>query len=98
VINQADRRGAIRIADIEGSIKHPVAAVIPVDERAVFMAANQGVPLIVSFRNSPVTQAITALAKRLAGELAADQQQADSQTAEAAAKSGRTGLLGRFFG
>ncbi|MGQ9459478.1 MAG: AAA family ATPase, partial [Anaerolineae bacterium] len=26
VINQADRRGAIRTADIEGSIKHPIAA------------------------------------------------------------------------
>ncbi|MBC7224644.1 MAG: response regulator, partial [Anaerolineae bacterium] len=96
VINQADRRGAIRTADIEGSIKHPIAAAIPMDERAVFMAANQGIPLVVSHRNSGVAQAIFALAARVRKELEVPAEPAQ-ETGEASEPKAHTGLLERLF-
>lgn len=96
VINQADRRGAIRTADIEGSIKHPIAAAIPMDERAVFMAANQGIPLVVSHRNSGVAQAIFALAARVRKELEVPAEPAQ-ETGEAPEPKAHTGLLERLF-
>jgi len=95
VINQADRRGGIRTADIESSIKHPIAAVIPMDERTVFVAANQGVPLVVSHRNSPAAQAIISLARQLSEELEIEPQQENRKT-DATAKE-QAGLLGRLF-
>lgn len=96
VINQADRRGAIRTADIEGSIKHPIAAAIPMDERAVFMAANQGIPLVVAHRGSPAAQALFALAARVRKEL-----EVEPEPERAAAKADvgprSSGLLERLF-
>ncbi|MGC8839441.1 MAG: AAA family ATPase [Anaerolineae bacterium] len=96
VINQADRRGAIRTADIEGSIKHPIAAAIPMDERSVFMAANQGIPLVVAHRASPAAQAIFGLAARVRKEL-----EVEPEPEGAVARSGpgprSTGLLERLF-
>jgi pilus assembly protein CpaE len=96
VINQADRRGAIRTADIEGSIKHPIAAAIPMDERSVFMAANQGIPLVVAHRGSPVAQALFALAARVRKEL---EVEPEPEGAAAKAEPGprSTGLLERLF-
>ncbi|NLE76766.1 MAG: MinD/ParA family protein [Chloroflexi bacterium] len=96
VVNQADRRGAIRAMDIESSIKHPIAAAIPSDERVVFVAANQGVPLVVSHRGSPVAQAITALADRIHSNFATAEQPAPTE--KEGAGSGHTGLLTRLFG
>jgi len=95
VINQEDRRGGIRTADIESSIKHPIAAVIPMDERTVFVAANQGVPLVVSHRNSPAAQAIISLARQLSEELEIEPRQ-EKRESYATAKE-HAGLLGRLF-
>ncbi|MGQ9714162.1 MAG: AAA family ATPase [Anaerolineae bacterium] len=96
VINQADRRGAIRTADIEGSIKHPIAAAIPMDERSVFMAANQGIPLVVAHRNSPVAQAIFALAARVRNELEVEPEP-EGAAAKVDPGPRSTGLLERLF-
>jgi pilus assembly protein CpaE len=97
VINQADRRGAIRISDIESSIKHPIAAAIPLDDRGVFMSANQGVPLVVSHRGSPVAQAVFGLAERLAEEYKIHRPEV-SAAAEKVPTAHQGGLLGRLFG
>jgi len=94
VINQADRRGGIRVADIESSIKHPIAAAIPMDERSVFVAANQGIPLVVSHRNSAAAQAIVGLARQLSEELTSGP--AEEEPEQEAARE-HTGLLGRLF-
>ncbi|MGQ9583923.1 MAG: response regulator [Anaerolineae bacterium] len=96
VINQADRRGGVRIADIESSIKHPVAATIPMDERSVFLAANQGIPLVVSHRNSPAAQALVSLARRLHEELETKPTAEEQEPATTIRE--RQGLLGRLFG
>lgn len=65
ILNKAGGRSNIRIEDIESSIKHPLAAQIPLDETAALSAANKGVPLIVGFRGNPITRSILGLAREL---------------------------------
>jgi pilus assembly protein CpaE len=70
VVNMADRKGAISVRDIESSIKHPVAAKLPLDERSTAQAANEGVPMVFGNRKSPLAQAIAELAASLAAQMA----------------------------
>lgn len=70
VVNMADRKGAISARDIESSIKHPVAARLPLDERGTTLAANEGVPIVFGNRKSPLAQAIAELAASLAVQMA----------------------------
>lgn len=95
IVNMADRRGAINVRDIETSIKHPVAAKIPLDERGAIQAANEGVPVAFGNRKSPMAQAITDLANMLVAELTskpADQAETPEPTT---APKARRGLFGR---
>src|SRR5690606_38769903 len=69
VLYAVDRRAGIRSEDIEASIRHPIAASMPTDERAAFIAVNQGVPLVVGSRNSPTSQAILSFARTLSSDL-----------------------------
>lgn len=95
IVNMADRRGAIGARDIEASIKHPVAAKIPLDERSIIQAANEGVPVVFGNRKSPVAQAITDLANMLVAELmpkAGDEAETPEPTA---LPKTRRGLFGR---
>lgn len=68
ILNKAGGRSNIRIEDIESSIKHPLAAQIPLDETAAVSAANKGVPLLVGFRGNPITRSILGLARELRKE------------------------------
>ncbi len=66
ILNKEDSRSGINPKDIETSIKHPVSAVIPKDERAATTSINRGVPLITAQRTLPLSQAIITLARSLA--------------------------------
>ncbi|GAB4526524.1 MAG: response regulator [Anaerolineae bacterium] len=90
ILNKADRHANIRAEDIQSSIKHPVAAQIPLDERTATLAANQGVPFMVSAHNTPLAQAIMSLGRYLVSNLA-ETANGEETTAERAA-------LGRIFG
>jgi len=79
ILNKADRGANIRAEDIQASIKHPVAAQIPLDERTATAAANQGVPFMVSAQGAPLAQAVMGLGRHLIGVLA---EQADAEEAE----------------
>ncbi len=95
VVNMADRRGAISARDIEASIKHPVAARVPLDERAAIQAANEGVPVVFGNRKSPLAQAITDLANLLVSELAPQPAEQAGMPEQTAAPKARRGLFGR---
>lgn len=95
VVNMADRRGAINVRDIEASIKHPVAAKIPLDERAAIQAANEGVPVVFGNRKSLLAQAITDLANLLVAELAPQPAEQAGMPEQTAAQKARRGLFGR---
>ena len=65
ILNKTDKRIGIRAADIESSIKHKVEAQLPLDERTVISAVNQGVPYIMGGPNSELTKATVAYAQKL---------------------------------
>lgn len=67
VVNRADSRLGIRIEDVESSIKHKIAATIANDGRSATLAMNQGVPLVLSDKNNPISKNIFALADLILG-------------------------------
>jgi pilus assembly protein CpaE len=73
VVNGADRRGSLRVGQIEKAMM-PVTAEIPFDERAALAAANHGVPLVVRDRNRPISRSISALAELIHDRLSGFQE------------------------
>lgn len=95
VLNKAgQRRSRIRASDIEESIKHPVAGVLPVDD-IVPLSVNQGVPFIISDASRSISQAVYRLAEKVLATWpeAAEQEAARVSPVEDAARR----RLGRFF-
>ena len=70
ILNKAERHSNIRAEDIQASIKHPVAAQLPLDERTATVAANQGVPFMMTAQTTPLAQAVMALARQVVSSLA----------------------------
>ena len=87
VLNKADKRINIRAEDIEANIKYPIIGQLPLDERAVTMAVNQGVPFVLGDKNSVLTQATIALGKSLVEAL--------NPAAEEVEAPVRSGIFGR---
>ena len=70
ILNKANRNSGIRAADIEASIKHKVVAQLPLDEKVVTTAVNQGVPYVLSGNNNnPLIQSTVGYAKYLVQNL-----------------------------
>jgi pilus assembly protein CpaE len=90
ILNKADRNANIRAEDIQTSIKHPVAAQVPLDERTATTAANQGVPFMISAHSTPLARAVMGLSLHVIGTLV---EKADAE--EAATYKAP---LGRLFG
>ncbi|RME45693.1 MAG: response regulator [Caldilineae bacterium] len=65
ILNKADRRVGIRAEDIEASIKVKVEGQLPLDERTVINAVNQGIPYVLGGPNSELTKATVAYARTL---------------------------------
>ncbi len=70
VLNKADKRINIRAEDIEANIKYPIQGQLPLDERTVTTAVNQGVPYVLGSKNSLLAQATVHLGQRLVALLA----------------------------
>ncbi len=66
VLNKTDPHNNIRPEDIQASIKHPIAAQIPLDDHTASLAANQGVPYVMSNRSTKLAQATEVLAQYVA--------------------------------
>jgi len=79
VVNGSDRRGSLKVHQIESAMM-PVTAEIPFDDRAALAAANRGVPVVVRDRDRPISEGIAHLAEiiyeRLLGAEEADEQPA----------------------
>ncbi len=76
VLNKEDGRSGINARDIEASIKHPVSAVIPKDERTTALAIQRGVPFVTAQRNIPLSQAVLNLARMLEQRTRAEKEPA----------------------
>jgi pilus assembly protein CpaE len=81
VLNKEDGRSGINPKDIEASIKHPIGAILPKDERNAILAINRGSPFVAGQKSLPISQAIMGLARSL-------MQAAEKETAAAPAKTG----------
>jgi pilus assembly protein CpaE len=69
ILNKTGRHTNIRAQDIEASIKHSVAAQLPLDEQTTTAAANQGVPYMISARSTPLAQATMGLGRHVISTL-----------------------------
>ncbi len=65
ILNKTDKRINIRAEDIEANIKYKIEGQLPLDERSVTTAVNQGVPFVLSNKNSLLAQATNQLSTHL---------------------------------
>jgi pilus assembly protein CpaE len=98
ILNQVMPREGVRPEQIEGSLKHPIAAQLVFDTRLVRQAANQGLPLIMSEPNQPLAQSFVALAKQEVAALTPQPAKGPEEKAPAEKEENkkRPGLLGRL--
>ncbi|GIK41682.1 MAG: transcriptional regulator [Chloroflexota bacterium] len=87
ILNKVDKRINIRAEDIEANIKYKLEAQLPLDERSVTTAVNQGVPYVLGDKNSLLTQATVALSNHLVKSLSPASQKVETPV--------RTGFFGR---
>jgi pilus assembly protein CpaE len=87
ILNKVDKRINIRAEDIEANIKYKIEAQLPLDERSVTLAVNQGVPYVLGDKNSLLTQATVALASHLVKSLNPATQKVEAPV--------RSGFFGR---
>jgi pilus assembly protein CpaE len=73
VLNKTDKRINIRAEDIEANIKYRIEGQLPLDERIVTTAVNQGIPYVLGNKNSLLVQATVALSKHLLKSLEEDE-------------------------
>ena len=87
ILNKEDGRSGISAKDIEASIKHPVGAFVPKDERTTTLAANRGMPFVTTQRAIPLTQAIFTIARSTIQRMTAETAKAAAAPAKGAATS-----------
>ncbi len=68
ILNKYDGKSGINARDVEGNIKHPVTGVIPRDDKATALALTRGIPVVLTQRGIPLSQAIYAMARMLKRE------------------------------
>ena len=66
VLNRSDAIAGIRPGDVEGILRQPLWASIVTDAKLVPYAANQGIPFVISNKDSNVAKGIVALARMVA--------------------------------
>lgn len=67
ILNKYDPGGSVTAQAIQTSIKHPLLAEIPRDDRAVGHAIQQGLPYVMSNARNEVSAAVTRLARHFTG-------------------------------
>jgi pilus assembly protein CpaE len=63
-VNFADKSSGLRIKDVEATLGRPVDVVVP-RSKDLPVAANRGVPVLVSAKSGPIVKSIRAMAKRI---------------------------------
>jgi pilus assembly protein CpaE len=69
VMNRFDKRILITPDKLGESMKQPVAAVIPLDERVVTSSINRGIPFIQENKAFPISKAVIAMAEAVRAKL-----------------------------
>jgi len=79
ILNRMDKRWGITPQSIEDSLKHPIKAQIPFDDKTVVTSINNGQPFISTARNSPLAQGVLDLAQKLRDEFAPKETQQEKK-------------------
>lgn len=66
VLNRADSKVGLSIGEVEKTLQVPIITMIP-SSRSVSASINRGVPIVLDEPDHPVSQAITRLARQIAG-------------------------------
>jgi len=66
-VNRYNERDAVKLSDIQETVKPPALVVLPNDFRAVTESLNSGVPLMQYDDHAPITRALQDLLRRLEG-------------------------------
>jgi len=93
VVTRSTAPVGITVADIESALGRPVTTRIPSDDRTVVKAINEGDPVVMASRSTPVAQAITDLARRIVAE---NYPEVRAETSPVAAQTRGGGLFKRF--
>lgn len=65
LLNKYDSKSGINPRDVEGNIKHQVTGLVPRDDKATTLALTRGIPVILTQRGIPFSQAMMGLARML---------------------------------
>lgn len=94
VFSEKDRaRGAIPVSSIENHLKCKAVATIPLDERAVLFAVNQGVPLVAKAKSQSPAKELVDLAEHVRKSVEQEKTEEIKPQAEPRSKSGLRALL-----
>ena len=63
VLNRADSAGGIKLSDVETNLRRQISGSIISDGRLATYALNQGVPFVISAKNSPISRGVYDLAR-----------------------------------
>jgi pilus assembly protein CpaE len=98
VLNKVVPRDDIRAEQLENSLRHPILAQLEFDPRSMRLAINQGLPLMVSQPNLPLSTTFAALAQQVIALLEPKPVAPAEEPAEAARadRTKRVGLFGRL--
>jgi pilus assembly protein CpaE len=96
VVNEKEKgRGTIPAASIENHLKRQIVCSIPLDERAVLTAVNQGVPLVAKQRSRSPGREMVELAEQIRQSVQASEDiRAQMDEAEQRSRGGRRAILG----
>lgn len=95
VVTRATAPVGITIADVESTLGRSVDIRIPADDRGVTRSINEGDPIVLSGRGTPVAQAIAALARRIVAENYPEMSPEDATLQPTAGRVGRFRLFAR---
>lgn len=83
VVNFADKSSGLRIKDVEAVIGAPVDVILP-RSKELQLAANRGIPLMVSTKSGPFVKSVKNLAKRIFDRARAAEQKRGHRRLEVA--------------
>jgi pilus assembly protein CpaE len=68
VCNRVESYYGIKPQQLEGQVRHAIAAQLPEEVELMVSSVNRGIPMVLQVRNHPFTKQLTLLARQVAGE------------------------------
>lgn len=79
VMNRVDKRYGITAEAVSDNLKQPVVCQIPLDERTLIPATNQGQPFMLGDRSRPIARAVLELAQAVRTRLAEKKEEEEEE-------------------